>query len=47
MKNVMVSIRDLYKSFGKNQVLKGVSFDVEKDRSYPYWVHPVQERQHY
>ena len=30
MKNVMVSIRDLYKSFGKNQVLKGVSFDVEK-----------------
>ncbi len=30
MENVMVSIRDLYKSFGENQVLKGVSFDVEK-----------------
>ncbi len=30
MENVIISIRDLYKSFGENQVLKGISFDVEK-----------------
>ena len=30
MENVIISIRDLYKTFGENQVLKGISFDVEK-----------------
>ena len=30
MENVIISIRDLYKSFGENQVLKGISFDVKK-----------------
>lgn len=30
MENVIISIRDLYKSFGENSILKGVSFDVKK-----------------
>ncbi len=33
MKNLKISIKDLHKSFGKKQILKGVNLDVEQGKS--------------
>lgn len=36
MSNAIISIKDLHKYFGKNEVLKGIDLDIQQGRSRYY-----------
>ena len=42
-----LEVNDIKKSFGKNEILKGISFDLQKGECFPLSAHPAQAKQRF
>ena len=42
-----LEVNDIKKSFGKNEILKGISFDLQKGEVLSISAHPAQAKQRF